>query len=269
MRSDGKGHLMHVYQMGWNWKHPETLCIERPNGHFGMQIILVRTKGRLIMGSKEYRVEKNTAFIVESCLPHCIYADGEEYADDWVRFSLETEDSEFIDSLSLEYNVPIKLNDDSVSKLIDAGTEIFNSDISVKNETLNHVMKAILRCISECITPSSGKKHNYYDEELDKIKKEIYDHPAFDWSVPVVADKLNISVSHFQRLYKNKFGISCINDVFNSRMQYAKQLLLNTDYSVKEIAFMCGYQSYEYFSRSFAKYACVSPAQYREKFREN
>ena len=259
---------MHIYQLGWNWKHPDTLCIERPDGHFGMQIILTRSKGGLKMGSKEYRVEKNTVFIVESCLPHCIYADGEEYIDDWIRFNYDTEDSEFVDSLKLEYNVPIKLTDDSVSKLIAAGTEVFGSDISVKKEILNYIMRSILCCISESIAPSSGKKENYYDKELEKIKKEIYDNPSFDWSVPVVADKLNISVSHFQRLYKNKFGISCINDVFNSRMQYAKQLLLQTDHSVKEIAFMCGYQSYEYFSRSFTKYACVSPVQYREKFKE-
>lgn len=259
---------MHIYQMGWNWKHPDTFSIERLNGHFGMQIILVRTKGRLKMGSREYRVEKNTVFVVESCLPHCLYADGEEYADDWIRFSYDKEDSDFIESLDLAYNVPIKLKDDSISKLIAAGTEIFNSDISVKNEILNHILKAILCCISENIVPSSKNKSNYYDKELDKIKKEIYDNPSSDWSIPSVAAKLSISVSHFQRLYKNKFGVSCINDVFISRMQYAKQLLLNTNHSVKEIAFMCGYQSYEYFSRSFTKYACISPVQYREKFRE-
>ena len=93
-------------------------------------------------------------------------------------------------------------------------------------------------------------------------------NPSDDWSVPNIAEKLNISVSHFQRLYKKRFGVSCTNDVFISRMQYAKQLILQTDYPVKEIAYMCGYQNYEYFSRSFVKYACISPAQYREKFKE-
>ena len=140
---------MHIYLMGWNWKHPDTLAIERPNGHFGLQVIVVRSKGRLVMGDKEYRVDKNTAFVVESCLPHCIYADGEEYADDWIRFSLDKEDNEFIESLNLEYNTPIKLKNDSISKLISAGTEIFNSDITVKNETLNYILKAILCQLSE------------------------------------------------------------------------------------------------------------------------
>lgn len=259
---------MHIYQLGWNWKHPETFAIERPNGHFGMQLILIRSKGRLIMGEHEYHVEGNTAFIIESCLPHCIYADGEEYTDDWIRFSLDQEDSEFIESLNLEYNVPIQLKNDSVSMLIAAGSEIFNSDVSFKNETLNYIMKAILCHISEYTVPTHRKNSNYYDKKLDKIKKDIYSHPSNDWSVSLIAENMSISVSHFQRLYKKKFGVSCTNDVFISRMQYAKQLLLETDYPVKEIAFMCGYQNYEHFSRSFAKYACVSPIQYRVKFKE-
>lgn len=259
---------MHIYQLGWNWKHPETLAIERPNGHFGMQLILVRTKGRLIMGECEYRVDGNTVFIVESCLPHCIYADGEEYADDWIRFSISNEDSEFIESLKLVYNKPIKLYNESVSLMIAACEEIFNSDVAMKNETLNHLLRAILSHISEYINQNHKNIQNYYDEELDKIKKDIYSNPSNDWSVSLIAENLSISVSHFQRLYKKRFGVSCTNDVFISRMQYAKQLLLETDYSVKEIAFMCGYQSYEHFSRSFAKYACVSPIQYRVKFKE-
>ncbi|MBE6856828.1 MAG: helix-turn-helix domain-containing protein [Ruminococcus sp.] len=259
---------MHIYLMGWNWKHPDTLAIERPNGHFGLQVIVVRSKGRLVMGDKEYRVDKNTAFVVESCLPHCIYADGEEYADDWIRFSLDKEDNEFIESLNLEYNTPIKLKNDSISKLISAGTDIFNSDITVKNEMLNYILKAILCQLSEYKTSGTKKNRNYYDKALDKIKKDIYSNPSDDWSVPNIAEKLNISVSHFQRLYKKRFGVSCTNDVFISRMQYAKQLILQTDYPVKEIAYMCGYQNYEYFSRSFVKYACISPTQYREKFKE-
>ena len=120
---------MHIYMLGWNWKHPDTFAIERPNGHFGMQLILVRSKGRVKMDDKEYRVNKNTAFLVESCLPHCLYADGEEYVDDWIRFSIDHEvDGDFMDSLQLEFNVPIVLQDDAISQMIAAGVEIFKSD---------------------------------------------------------------------------------------------------------------------------------------------
>lgn len=260
---------MHIYQLGWNWKHPETFAIERPNGHFGTQIILVRTKARIVMNNQEYKVEENTVFLVESCLPHCLYADGEEYADDWIRLSFDKEDQDFLDSLDLKFNVPIKLKDDGVSKLIAACEDIFNSELSFKNETMNFIICAILRHISEHSCIREKNEQNYYTELLDKLKRNIYDDPAHDWNIPDLAKELNISVSHFQRIYKKQFGVSCMNDVFISRMQYAKQLLLKSEYSAKEIAVMCGYQNYEYFSRSFNKYACVSPVRYREKYKEN
>ncbi len=59
-----------------------------------------------------------------------------------------------------------------------------------------------------------------------------------------------------------------MNDVFMSRMDYAKQLLMNTDLPANEIAEKCGFNNYEYFSRSIAKYACGSPVKYRSKFKE-
>ena len=260
---------MHIYMLGWNWKHPDTFAIERPNGHFGMQLILVRSKGRVKMDDKEYRVNKNTAFLVESCLPHCLYADGEEYADDWIRFSIDHEaDGDFMDSLQLEFNVPIVLQDDAISQMIAAGVEIFKSDAAQKNETLNYLLRAILRHISEYVRQPDKRDQNYYTEALDRIRREIYDDPAHDWKIPEIAENLSISVSHFQRLYKKRFGVSCMNDVFISRMNYAKKLLLETDYSAKEIAYMCGYQNYENFSRTFVKYGCISPVQYRSKYKE-
>ena len=255
---------MIINQLGWHWKHNENFAIERPNGHFGTQIILVCTKGRLIMGETEYKVETNTLFIVQSCLPHCLYADGEEYCDDWIRFSIEQEDQNFISQLDLKFNSPICLNDDSISNLIKAAEEIFNSDAVHKKETLHFLMCAILTHISDHCSGKAKTKHNIYDEKLNELRESIYNSPSNDWNIPDISASLNVSQSHFQRLYKNRFGVSCMNDVFMSRMEYAKQLLMNTDLSANEIAEKCGYQNYEYFSRSFTKYACVSPVKYRK-----
>lgn len=259
---------MFIYMIGWHWKHGADLSIERPDGHYGTQIILVCTKGRLKMGDKEYHVQPNTAFVVKSCMPHCIYADGEEYMDDWIRFSLEDEDLEYLDKLGITYNEPIPLPDDSLSKLICACEELFGSQISGKNDALRHIMNGIFAYIGSCCKPKPAGKHNYYDAELEKIRRKIYSSPEKEWNVPDIAAELNISVSHFQRLYKNLYGISCMKDVWTSRMEYAKQLLLNTALTAGEIAEMCGYQNYEYFSRSFVKYACVSPAKFRQKYAE-
>lgn len=263
----GRGRFMYLYQLGWHWKHPPSFVIERPNGLHGMQLLLIQSKARIRMGTKEYNVQPNTAFLVKSSLPHALYADGCEYMDDWIRFSPEQDDHAFLDSLEIAWNMPIPLADDTVSKLIASCEDIFNSDLQHKNRILHHTMTAILLYLSEFTHPASGKK-NFYDEKLDGVRREIYKNPGSDWSIPQIAGKLCVSVSHFQRLYKARFGVSCTQDIFTSRMEYAKQLLLETMLPAAEISEMCGFQNYEYFSRTFAKYACVSPARFRAENQE-
>ena len=157
---------MYLNLLGWHWKHPADLTIERPNGHFGMQLILVQSKARIRMGDQKYCVGPNTAFLVKSCLPHAIYADGEEYVDDWIRFSPEQDDHAFLDSLALTWNVPIPLMDDTVSKMIAACDSIFHSELQHKNRMLHHTMTAILLYLSEFTHPASGKKNFDYSKEF-------------------------------------------------------------------------------------------------------
>lgn len=213
-------------------------------------------------------MQPNTAFLVKSSLPHALYAAGGEYMDDWIRFSPEQDDHAFFDTLGLTWNVPIPLGDDTVSKLIASCEDIFNSELQHKNRILHHTMTAILLYLSEFTHPAAGRKQNFYDEKLEAIRRDIYKNPGQDWSIPQIAAELCVSVSHFQRLYKTRYGISCTQEIFMSRMEYAKQLLLETALPAGEIAVMCGFNNYEYFSRAFAKYACVSPARFRAENQE-
>lgn len=43
-------------------------------------------------------------------------------------------------------------------------------------------------------------------------------------------------------------------------------LLENTDYTIDEIAYRCGYQDYSYFSKVFSKITDISPGEYRKKY---
>ena len=259
---------MYIYQLGWNWKHSESFAIERTDGHFGTQLLLIKTPAKVKIGENDFIIEPNTAIVIESCIPHCLYAYNGEYADDWIRFNPEKEDNEFINQLGLSLNRPIKLGDNSVSELIHACEEIFNSNVAQKNTSLDLILKAALTHISKYCQGTEKQQYSHYDESLDRIRQEIYASPEKDWNIPEIAKDLSLSSSHFQRLYKMRFGISCMKDVWSSRMEYAKQLLVSTNYTASEIAEMSGFQSYEYFSRSFVKYACISPAKYRKKFRE-
>lgn len=255
---------MLAYALGWHWEHPADFVKIRPEGIHGMQIILVRSKARIGMGEQEYEVEPNTVFVIGSCFPHACYGDGETYVDDWIRFDMEQDDDIFLKETGIEQNVPIKLETDTVSEMIALCEKIFRADRPEKDVTLRYLLSAIFMQIKSEYHPAVVKTKTHYDEEMDQLRQQIYASPCEEWNIAQIAEQMNMSVSHFQRLYKLRFGLPCSKDILTSRMEYAKQLLKTTDLSAVEIAERCGYATYAHFSREFTKYACVSPAKYRK-----
>lgn len=53
------------------------------------------------------------------------------------------------------------------------------------------------------------------------------------------------------------------------RMEKAKQLLLNRELSITEVAAYTGYSDPNYFSKVFRKYTSMSPRRYREEAEED
>jgi len=100
-----------------------------------------------------------------------------------------------------------------------------------------------------------------------KMRREIYNQPARDWSVQASAKELKLSRAHFQELYKNFFGTTFISDLINSRVSLAKDMLETGNLSVKEICFSCGYSNQVHFSRQFKISTGMTALQYRRQSR--
>ena len=78
-----------------------------------------------------------------------------------------------------------------------------------------------------------------------------------------MAKQLHISVGCLHLLYKRQFGISCIDDIIESRFRQAKDCLPHTRLHIQEIAALCGCNSVERFGRQFRRQCGMSPGQYR------
>ena len=70
--------------------------------------------------------------------------------------------------------------------------------------------------------------------------------------------------SAFFTIFKEESGYNFIEYLTNVRMDRAKELLDNSDLSMKEICAMCGYTDPNYFSRSFKKNVGVTPTEYKD-----
>ena len=78
-------------------------------------------------------------------------------------------------------------------------------------------------------------------------------------------EQFHLSEKYISRYFKEHFHITLSQYVAYLRLEYAKQLLQDTDISVTEAAMRSGYQNISYFIRSFKKTYGVSPLKYRKK----
>ncbi len=82
-------------------------------------------------------------------------------------------------------------------------------------------------------------------------------------SVQGLARELHLSVGRFSNIFKEYTGKPPHEYIGIMRIEKAKELLLNTDLPIGEIAERTGYYDQNYFSRIFKKMVGVSPKTYR------
>ena len=104
--------------------------------------------------------------------------------------------------------------------------------------------------------------------ELKALREAIYDDPMSSWSADEICEDMDISKTYFHRLYFAAFGVTCRQDVIESRLLYAAELLKNTDLSVSAIAEQCGYDSDSYFMKQFKQHKGCTPSEYRRTVSE-
>ncbi len=74
----------------------------------------------------------------------------------------------------------------------------------------------------------------------------------------------HIGYSYFRKMFKQYTGIAPVQYHLDLKIRRARDLLVSTDQSIKEIAFMVGFRSIHYFSRTFKKKTGISPSEIRK-----
>ncbi|MCR8655813.1 helix-turn-helix domain-containing protein [Paenibacillus endoradicis] len=78
-----------------------------------------------------------------------------------------------------------------------------------------------------------------------------------------IAYQVGMSRSYFSQCFKRFFGVSFGEVLRHLRIETAKQLLLNSQFSISEIANKIGFDDHKYFSRTFKTQLGVYPTEYR------
>jgi AraC-like DNA-binding protein len=238
--------------------HSNDFVFDIPEGHDCWLLVLTKTPAVFFVDNEYREYPANCAVLYKPKQKIYYRACTERYANDWIRFDT---DETYVLTTPITCGIPFVINDPSYChKLFQllVTENILNN--SYKEISIDNLLRILFNKMLESF---NYKQTSPLHKKLTELKMEIYRNPNKEWTVSKMAGLLNISVGYLEDIYKNSFGVTCMDDVINSRINLAKKYLLYDNYTISEIVSLCGYRNMEHFFRQFKKNTGVTPKSFR------
>ena len=116
-----------------------------------------------------------------------------------------------------------------------------NYDININSESNITLAERIKRTIDQLVESNKIRNCNTSD---------------------YISEKLNYSYTHLSKIFTEETHSSIENYLILKKIEKAKQLLLNTNNTLTEIAFQLNYSSVSHLSRQFKKMTGLTPSSF-------
>lgn len=261
---------MIINNVGYNHCHDADFFIERPEGYGDYLLLLLKTESIFTLDGKDVRVPENTFFLYRKGTPQyyrCV--PKQTFSNDWIHFQFEEGEEEKFLSYGIPYETPVPMEHlNFLSFCVKSiSYEMYSSNLNRK-KSIEHYMDLMFLKIQEQLCNRMDVIHDSKYEMLSVVRNKIYSRPYEFRNVYTSAHEVRMSKSSFQHLYKELFGTTFMQDMIQSRMEYAGMLLKTTGMKVAEIATQCGYKSYAHFARIFKQQMGMTPVEYRRSGEE-
>lgn len=125
---------------------------------------------------------------------------------------------------------------------------------------LMHLIGFLSRCYADT---DAGERRSLL--ALGEVLSFIERHYDEEITIDRLSEIAAMSESSLMRAFRKVTGKSPIDYVVGLRVTKAAELLRNTDLTVTEVSFRCGFNDSNYFSRQFRKVMATSPRGYRKQ----
>lgn len=251
--------MIHIDYADYDSSHSKDFVFDIPDGHDCWLLLLTQTPAVFFVEDDYKEYPPNCAILYKPKQKIYYRACGNRYANDWIRFNT---DETYVTTTPIQYGVPFSVHDASfchkIYQLL-VTEHVLNNNF--KHITIDNLLRILFNKLLESY---EYKTVSPLFKSLKDLKMEIYHQPYKEWTVKVMAEKLNVSVGYMQSIYKSTFGITCMDDVIKSRINMAKKYLVYETYTISEIVTLCGYRNIEHFFRQFKQITGVTPNQFRK-----
>lgn len=115
--------------------------------------------------------------------------------------------------------------------------------------------------ISDICSSRQWRGNSKHRQAVDFMTQYIHEHYADEMTLADLADKVYISRNHLSIIFKNMTGETFNNYLTRVRIEKARELLMERNMLVYEVAERVGYKNVPYFSTLFKKLTGMNPTE--------
>lgn len=142
---------------------------------------------------------------------------------------------------------------------------IANSSEYVKDMSIQEKLSSLLTLImKESWHHETSRRNSPKKQNLVLIKEYLDEHYTEKIALDALSEQFFINKFYLTRVFKEQYGISINNYLYEKRITQAKQLLRFTDEPIESLCIRCGIDDANYFTRLFKKVEGVTPGNYRK-----
>jgi AraC-like DNA-binding protein len=151
--------------------------------------------------------------------------------------------------------------------------------IAVQQDGLDRLLSVLtcLNMLTKAADPQQLATEEYrvganlgpaHQKRIDRIYRYIRENLDAEISQAEIAESMNLTAAAFSRFFKAATGKTFVNFVNTLRINEACRRLNQTDDTITDIAFACGYNNMSNFNRQFLTLKRMNPSEYRSYIRQ-
>ncbi len=241
---------------------------ERKNG-IAQNILIYNVvgEGELKVGDLSISIPADHFIIIPANTPHYYYANPKNpWSIYWIHFSGSK--AKQIAKPILQPTAVEKTSTSRISERISLFQEIFyNLAYGFSLEILEYVNLCLNTLLASFTYLEQYRMKNEYfsSDPINRSINYMLENLSDKLKLDNIAKTVNLSASHFSRLFLQRTGHSPIDYFIQLKIQHSCKLLDKQSFSIAEIARSSGFDDQFYYARQFKKVMNMTPSQYRKR----
>ena len=244
--------------------------------------LILESSGKRFIGDSIENFEAGDLVLVGESLPH-FWNNGDNLSNDSsshaivVQFERCFLGENFFETIGAEHIKNLLSNSNRGICITNATRDLVKEKLmkmlSLKTFEKTLLLLVILDIIANStdfyyLSSTDFKQYSTKEDctRMNKIYNYVYNNIGKRFNIAEIAAKLYMSVSAFCHYFKKRTQKIFTQFVNEIRIGKAKQLLIETDKSIAEIGYECGYNSKSNFNKQFGSLAKSSPKTFRKNY---